>query len=110
MKTQHKDLAMGRWAQMSICEQMTNIGGEVSRALNWQKKGNPDFSRKAAERALELIDLSLDSIKLFSRIRELARLREAVVDYFWGSNQFSSSEKLWRKYFGHFNYALRKNF
>ncbi|MBU1127749.1 MAG: hypothetical protein KKG95_03955 [Candidatus Omnitrophica bacterium] len=110
MKTQHKDLAMGRWARMSICEQMTNIGGEVSRALNWQKKGNPDFSRKAAERALELIDLSLDSIKLFSRIRELARLREAVVDYFWGSNQFSSSEKLWRKYFGHFNYALRKNF
>ncbi|MBU1006278.1 MAG: hypothetical protein KKH08_01630, partial [Candidatus Omnitrophica bacterium] len=86
------------------------IGSEVSRALNWRKKENEEMSKKAVSRALELLDLSLSSADIFSRIKELARVREAIVDYFYGSNQFSSSETLWRKYFGHFNYALRKNY
>jgi hypothetical protein len=105
----HKELASGRWKKMSISMQMANIGSEVSRALNWRKKGNEEYSQRAAARALELLDLSLDSTRLFPRLKELARLREAVVDYFYGTNQFSSSEVLWRKYFDHFNYAARKN-
>lgn len=109
MSIQHKNLAEGQWEQMALCEQMANIGSEISRALNWKKKGKEDFSQKAVSRALELLDLSLDSFKTFSRIKEIARLREAVVDYFYGSNRFSSSEILWRKYFNHFNYAARKN-
>jgi len=107
MNFQHKDLASGRWKEMSLCAQMANIGSEINRALNWQKKGEKEFCQKAAIRALELLDLSLDSVKPFSRIREVARLREAVVDYFFGLNQFSSSETLWRKFFDHFNYAAR---
>jgi len=107
---QHKNLASGQWDQMSLREQMANIGSEVNRALNWRKKKKEDLSRKAASRALELLDLSLYSTKISSHIKELARLREAIVDYFYESNQFSSSETLWRKYFEHFNYALRKNY
>ncbi len=30
----HKELASGRWAQLSFVEQMGNIGSEVERALN----------------------------------------------------------------------------
>jgi len=59
---------------------------------------------------LELIDLSLCSANIFSHIKEFTRLREAIVDYFYGENLFSSSETLWRKYFDHFNYAVRKNY
>lgn len=110
MNVQHKNLAAGKWGKMPLCEQMANIGSEVSRALNWRKKENEEMSKKAVSRALELLDLSLSSADIFSRIKELARVREAIVDYFYGSNQFSSSETLWRKYFGHFNYALRKNY
>jgi hypothetical protein len=87
---------------------MANIGSEVCRALSWRRKGNENMSRKASARALELLDLSLDSTKSFSRLKEYARLREAVVDYFYGSNQFHSSEKLWRRYFDHFNYIARR--
>ena len=108
MTVQHKNLAAGQWSQMPLCEQMANIGSEVSRALNWRKKGNEDLSQKAASRTLELLDLSISSAGIFSRIKEFARLREAIVDYFYGSNQFASSETLWRRYFDHFNYALRK--
>jgi len=37
----------------------------------------------------------------------LTRLRESLVDYFYGDNQFSSSDELWHKYFTVFNYAAR---
>lgn len=110
MNIQHKDLTMGRWGRMSFCEQMANIGSEVSRALNWQRKGNIEYCQKAANRALELLSLTLDYTKIHSHYRELTRLKEALVDYFYGMNQFSSSEKLWRKYFDHFNYAVRRNY
>jgi hypothetical protein len=108
MKRQHKELASGRWKELSLSEQMANIGSEVSRALNWRNKGNSEYCRKAASRALELVDLSLESAESFSKLKELARVREALVDYFYGSNEFSSSETLWRRYFDHFNYLARK--
>ena len=110
MTSQHKELTEGRWADMSLCEQMANVGSEVSRALNWQKKGKDDFSKKAIIRALELLDLTISSVKKYARLKELFRVREGLVDYFYGENQFSSSEILWRKYFDHFNYAARKDY
>ena len=107
MAFQHKNLAEGRWAQMPLSEQMANIGSEVSRALHWTKKNNEKYCQKAIVRALELISLTLDTVSVKSHIRELTRLRELLIDYFYGSNQFSSSEVLWQKYFDHFNYAAR---
>jgi hypothetical protein len=109
MTVLHKDLSSGRWAQLTVCEQMANIGSEVHRALNWRNKGNEELSRKASARALELVDLSLNSTRLFPRLKEFARVREALVDYFYGSNEFASSEILWRKYFDHFTYLARKD-
>ncbi|MCK5179587.1 MAG: hypothetical protein KAR32_08660 [Candidatus Omnitrophica bacterium] len=101
MMVQHRELASGRWAELSLSEQMANIGSEVSRALNWRKKGNDEYSRKAVCRALELISLTVNSADRFPLIREMTRLREALLDYFFGENQFQSSESLWRKYFDH---------
>ena len=110
MNYQHKDLAGGRWKNLSFLEQMANIGSEIERALKWQAKHNTAYSQKALERALELIDLTLDSVKNFPRLKELARLRESIVDYFFGTNQYKSNEILWKKYFMHFTYATRKNY
>jgi len=59
-------------------------------------------------RALELLSLTLEACQVPSHYKELTRLREAVIDYFYGENKFVSSEMLWRKYFDHFNYAARK--
>lgn len=108
MTVQHKNLSLERWSQLSLFEQMANIGSEVTRALNWRKKNNDMYCQKAVHRSLELVDLTLASINGFSRYKELARLREAIVDYFYGTNEFQSSEKLWHKYFDHFNFASRR--
>jgi hypothetical protein len=32
---QHRELAAGRWWELSIAEQLGNIGSEVSRAVRW---------------------------------------------------------------------------
>ena len=109
MSFQHKDLASGRWSQLSFLEQMANIGSEVERALNWQIKKNADYAQKAFERALELIDLTLENEENYIRLHEIARMREAMVDYFFGVNQFMSSESSWRSYFLPFIYASRRN-
>lgn len=87
---------------------MANVGSEVERALNWKAKSNEDYSIKACERALELLDLTLDSAQTGSKLKEVARTREALVDYFYGANQFGSSDKSWRRYFLEFAYAARR--
>ena len=109
MCAQHKQLAEGRWMHMRFVEQMANIGSEVERALNWKARNNNDYCQLAFERALELIDLTLEDLRNRGRLKEVARVREAIVDYFFGSNQFMSSEALWRRYFMSFAYAARIN-
>lgn len=98
-----------RWCKMSFMEQMANIGSEVDRAFHWKSKNQPVFSQKSIERALELIDLTLQSLKEFPRLREVARTREALVDYFFCANEYAFTETQWRKYFLQFAMALRKD-
>lgn len=109
MSIQHKHLADGRWSRLSLIEQMANVGSEVERALNWKNKQNPAYSRKAFERALELLDFTLDDAKNARRSKEVARVREALVDYFDGSNEYASTEASWKKYFLYFTFAARRN-
>jgi len=94
---------------MPLIERMANVGGEVERALRWREKNNADYSRIALERALELIDLSLQYSHKHTHLKEIARLREALVDYFCGDNEFGSTESSWRKYFSCFTYAARRS-
>lgn len=109
MSYQHKDLALGRWGQLSFLEQMANIGSEVTRALNWQKKNNSTYCQRAAERALELMDLTLENARGFPQLKELARAREALVDYFFGTNEYRSTETALENYFLIFTYPARKH-
>ena len=104
----HKDLTQERWNQYSLFEQMANIGSEVFRALKRGSKGEPRSSRLAFERALELVDLTVEDPKSSDRLKEILRVRECLVDYFAGDNIYGSSDELWQKYFYGFNYLVRK--
>lgn len=108
MSFQHQELASGRWGGLSLLEQMAHVGSEVERALQWRAKSNAEYSSRAFERALELLDLTLDNCKNKSRLKEIARTREILVDFFFGSNQFASSDHSLRAYFLEFACAVRK--
>jgi len=103
----HKDLAEGRWCGFSLCTQLANVGSEVERALSWGRKGNREYRQMAFYRALELIDLTLRDPKNRGRLREIARAREALVDFFAFDNEYRSTETQWQKYFHAFTYASR---
>ena len=107
MTVQHRELAAGRWYQFSLVEQLANTGSEVERALNWKQRGNAEYSMRAIERALELLDLTMADARHRRRLKELARLREALVDYFYADNGFGSSPARWRTYFRAFAVAAR---
>lgn len=107
MNFQHKNLASGRWQKLSFFEQMANVGSEVERTISWRNKGNSLYSQKAFERALELIDFTIACPENRKRLKEIARVRETLVDYFHGENLYGSSDKLWQNYFYAFNYAAR---
>ncbi len=107
MKHQHKSLAYGRWKKLSFIEQMANVGSEVIRAINWEKNKNQEYSRLAFYRALELIDLIIADPKNLKRLKEITRMREVLVDYFFGDNIYKSTDKLWEKYFLAFNWKAR---
>jgi len=103
----YKELSDGKWFKISLLEQMANIGAEVERAVNWRDK-NINYSTKAIERALELLYLTIEDKKNKIHLKELTRLRELLIDYFYFDNEYNSSREFWHKYFYPFNYAVRK--
>ena len=102
---QHTGLAAGRWAELSLAEQMGNIGSEVSRSLKWFGK-NPRRFQSSFERALELIDLSIAATKDVGRLKELCRAREELCDYFNGNSWGSDPVKI-QQYYDQFVWLAR---
>lgn len=103
---QHKELAFGKWFEMTLVEQMANIGSEIERTILWRDK-NKDYNQKAFDRALELLDLTITDKKNKHGLKELLRLREMLADYFIFDNDYQSSDEMWQKYFYAFNWAAR---
>jgi len=101
----HKGLTTKQWFDMNIFEQMANIGSEVFRMLKWRKKNIKD-SHLALSRALELLDLTLSDPKNKNHLKEIARVREVLVDYNF-DNVYQTTDKFFENYFYSFNYAAR---
>jgi hypothetical protein len=106
----HLELADGRWWELSLAEQLGHVGSEVSRAIRWTSR-NPQLAQGALYRALELLDLTLADPRQRqapARLREIARAREVVVDFFAGPNQYGSTAPSLQKYFDAFAMAARR--
>lgn len=103
----HKELAAGRWFTLSLMEQLGNIGGEVARAARFQNKNRGSFNN-AAERALELFDLTLSDERWQGKRYEIARAREVFCDAAYGTGEYGTSLQNLADYFLPFAYAARK--
>mgnify|MGYP006308348579 CR=1 FL=1 len=102
----HKGLAQGRWFELSLIEQLANVGMDIERTIRWKQKNNSEQSNNAFERALDLLSLSILDPKNRKRLKELTRTREALIDYFVYDNEYGSTDQLWHNYFYPFNYAV----
>lgn len=103
----HKELAKGRWFELSLAEQLANIGSEINRAAKWQDK-DKDIFVGAVDRALELFDLTLADSRWKGRLREIARLREIFCDTLLGGKNYQGSLKDFESYFLPFTFLIRR--
>ena len=103
----HHDLAAGRWQQLSLVEQLANIGSEAHRASTAKTLGNEARLAAALDRLLELFDLTLADGRWIGRRRELARAREVALDFLVGDNLHGSSPQSLDAYFLPFAVAAR---
>ena len=100
----HKNLTEKKWQSLPFFNQMANIGAEIGRTINWRNK-DEKISQSAFDRALELLDLTIEDSKNKKHLKELCRLREVLADYFYFDNVYDSTDKKWDNYFYGFNYA-----
>jgi hypothetical protein len=106
--TLHRDLAGGRWATLSLAEQLGNAGSDVGRAIRARAAGDAARFGPALDRALDLLDLTLaDERWRGPRRREIARAREVVCDYLVGGNAYGSTDRSLEDYFMAFALAAR---
>jgi len=75
-----------RWAQLTIFEQMGNIGSEVGRAINAQRRGKTERMNGAIDRAIDLFDATAAvwAQKKSPRTREILRAKEQFLGLFFG--------------------------
>lgn len=97
----HGDLfESGRWFELSIIEQLANIGSEIERTIKWKNAGDEQTSKIAFLRALELIKFTVaDPKNRGAGLREVVRSRESLVDHFMFDNEYNSTDEQWQKYF-----------
>ena len=108
MELVHKNLAGKRWRELTLCEQLANIGSEVSRARNWQNRDKEIFDN-AINRALELFELTLTDPRWRGRFKEIARAREVFLDSVSGGREYKSSLADLDRYFLSYAYCARLN-
>ena len=106
----HVQLADGRWARLTLLEQMAHIGSEVERAIRAHESGRSQRFDQALNRALELFDLTAaDARWRGPRCREILRAREEFCRLFFDEEVPPGSASGLRSYFLHFAVAARRS-
>lgn len=101
----HKNLAAGRWFELSLPEQLGNIGSEYYRACNSKDK-NVDRFKSAVERTFELCNLTISDPRWNkSQKKELVIMNKQVQN---SLSQNGNIDLGLQKYFDSFAILARK--
>lgn len=107
MSTLHNNLTADSWSQLTLYEQMGNIGSEVGRAFRYFQKADTVRLDGAIGRALELFDLTINVSAKRPHLKEITRAREVFLDALSEKPQFSPNLAEIEKYFYQFAVAAR---
>lgn len=99
--------AASRWKTLSLVEELAKLGSELERTIAGRSKGREQIAMRAFERAPELLDLTTSGDRHRGRRRELARVREGLIDHVFCDNGYQSRDQDWQRYFLRFAVAAR---
>ena len=74
----HTGLTSDKWKLFGIDKQILMIANEINRAKNWIEKKDFEKVSHCYERAIELVDLTVECSKNTNFTRELLRYREQL--------------------------------
>lgn len=103
-QVQHHEYANGKWNEFTLEEQLANVGSDVIRCIKWMPK-NKEIAQRAAERALELLQFTKSDPKNRTRLRELCRLYEVLVNDLYGFSDYEPNLAGLERYFLGFTHA-----
>jgi hypothetical protein len=106
---QHTGLEEGRWFELSLYEQMGNIGSEVGRVARAKKQGDTKAYNNALDRALELFRLTIADPNRKDQLKEILRSKEVFLDALLDKPEYKSNVDDIDRYFFNFALAARIN-
>lgn len=98
-----------RWAELSIFEQMGNIGSEVGRAIAATRAGKEKRANNAIDRALDLFDATVEVLVASKSpgVKEVLRAREEFLRLFFDGTFEDDADNV-ERYFNQFAIAARR--
>jgi len=100
-----------RWAKLTICEQLGNIGSEVGRAISAKRNGYDDRMEGAINRALDLflatIEVLIKEKTYIHRAKEVIRARDEFMSLFYHDDFDEIEADKIEAYFMNFAYIAR---
>lgn len=92
MVTHHSGLTEEKWASLGYSKQILNTASELNRAFNAMSAGDSATARRSIERALELLDLTIEVQRMTPYLPELLRSREVLAGFYLDPASTQASE------------------
>lgn len=95
---------------LSLIEQLANIGIEIYRMKRWQGV-DENYFQASFNRALDLLlrTIELHKNSSYGVLKELTRLKEILIDAYLGGKEYNTDLDGLIKYFDYFINLARKN-
>lgn len=87
---------------MPIGVQISNVGSEVHRAINWKNRGDVQKRNSFCMKAIEFLELMKKDSKNCCRKGELSCCIDELADYLMGENMYNTTEEQLIKYYDAF--------
>ncbi len=95
-----------KWWEMSIGQQIANVGSEVARAIRHKNKGNKEGAEEYCIHAVEMLGYSKLDPKNINRRKELLLAQEELVDYLLGENRYGNDDASIMKWYDAFLFSI----
>lgn len=96
------------WFSLSVVEQLTHIGDQVEKAINFRKDGDTAQCHNAVQNMLHLVELTIIDPQNKGRLSEIKNIKLCLLDDFYGTNEYQSTDAWWIKYFAYFKHLAKQ--